>query len=249
MALIRLDELMVERGLAPSVEKAAALVLAGIVYSNGRRMEKAGTKVKRDLPLSLVPDDCPFVSRGGVKLAHALKTFDISVIGRICIDIGSSTGGFTDCLLQNGAARVFSVDVGYGIIDSKLRRDSRVVLLERTNARNLNRNQLGVNETPPSLAVIDVSFISLTAIVPPVQLEFKISEWVCLFKPQFEVAKNHVMPGGIVTDGTALADALRVTQDCLSRADLTEATAPLRSPITGKRSGNVEYLLHYRATA
>ena len=244
MALIRLDELLVQRGLCATRKEAEAFVLAGRVYSDGKRLEKPGTQVKEGISLEIESVECPYVSRGGLKLVHALETFGVPVSGRVCLDIGCSTGGFTDCLLQKGARHVFAVDVGYGLIDSKLRSDSRVTLLERTNARNLKRADFGKDSL--ELGVVDVSFISLTAVVPELHRAVGVAEWVCLFKPQFEVEPKFVQKGGIVSDEGAIQATLEMTKKAFEVSGLSEVSRPIRSPIAGKRSGNIEYFIHYR---
>ncbi|MBI1859720.1 MAG: TlyA family RNA methyltransferase [Deltaproteobacteria bacterium] len=241
--MIRLDELMVQKGLAASRKEAEALVLAGRVFSDGRRLDKAGLSVKETIAIEVAAPAIPFVSRGGLKLLHALEAFGLVVTGKTCLDLGCSTGGFTDCLLQTGARRIIAVDVGYGILDAKLRHDPRVVLKERTNARHMKRSDLG--ETI-DLAVADLSFISLAAVIPNVQRELRVPEWICLFKPQFEVEPKFVRKGGVVTDEVAIQASLAAMKGCLAASGLQEASAPIPSPILGKRSGNTEYLIHYR---
>lgn len=186
----RLDKLLVVRQLAGSRERARALILAGRVMVEDQVVDKVGTQVDPDAAIRLKGDDIPYVSRGGLKLAAALEAFGVDVIGRTAIDVGASTGGFTDCLLQNGAARVFAVDVGYGQLAWKLREDARVVNLERTNIRQLQPEQLAVL---PDLAVIDASFISLDKVLPPTLALLRPgSEVVALIKPQFEVGRGQV---------------------------------------------------------
>ncbi len=243
---IRLDALLVERGLAASRERARALILAGDVRVDGQPATKAGTAVARDADVTLTVPDHPYVGRGGLKLAHALDTFGISVQGRIALDIGASTGGFTDVMLQRGGARVVALDVGHNQIDWKLRTDPRVVVLERVNARNLAADQLPVDARAFDLVTIDVSFISLRHILPVLPPLLRPgADIVALVKPQFEAGRTEVGKGGIVRDAairarvvedvTAAADALGLT-----RAGLTE------SPITGME-GNTEFLMHLRS--
>jgi 23S rRNA (cytidine1920-2'-O)/16S rRNA (cytidine1409-2'-O)-methyltransferase len=192
----RLDRVLVERGLAASRQRAAALILAGRVTVEGRRAEKAAQQVAPDVRLEVLEEDEGYVSRGGIKLAGALDAFSVTVTGLVVMDVGASTGGFTDCLLRRGARRVYSVDVGYGQLAWKLRQDARVVVLERTNVRYLEREQI---PEPVDLATIDTSFISLTKVIPRV-LGF-LSEngrLLALIKPQFEVGRGLVGKGGVV---------------------------------------------------
>ncbi|MEW5983409.1 MAG: TlyA family RNA methyltransferase [Acidobacteriota bacterium] len=238
----RLDLLLVERGLAPSRERARALILAGRVRIAGRVVSKAGTAVRRDDAVDLVEPDFPWVGRGGVKLAHALDTFGIDVRGREALDIGASTGGFTDVLLQRGAARVVALDVGHGQLDWKLRDDPRVVVLERRNARELRLEWL---PAPAGIVTIDVSFISLQLILPPLPAVLAgDGDVVALVKPQFEAGRKEVGRGGLVRD-PAVREAVvaRITESAAALGLLRVALTP--SPITGTR-GNQEYLLHLR---
>ena len=238
----RLDKLLVDRGLAASRERARALILAGQVVVGENAIDKAGVKVDCDAPLRLKGEDLPFVSRGGVKLAHALDQFAVAVSGRTAIDVGASTGGFTDCLLQRGAAKVFAVDVGYGQLAWKLREDSRVVSLERTNIRQLAPAQL---TAVPDLAVIDASFISLDKVLPPtLALLADGGEVVALIKPQFEVGRGQVGKGGIVRDPgqhEAVIERVRTESETLGCAVL----GVTESPLLGQK-GNREFLIHLR---
>ena len=241
----RLDTVLVERGLAATRERARALILAGQVRVNGQPADKAGTPVAPDAAVTLDEPDHPFVGRGGIKLAHALEVFGISPAGRTALDIGASTGGFTDALLQNGAARVVALDVGHGQLDWKLRNDPRVIVLERINARTLTPDQLPEAARRFSLVTIDVSFISLRQILPviPPLLEAG-ADVVALVKPQFEAGREEVGKGGIVRDENVqrrvVEDvAAAAAQVALARAGLVE------SPITGAE-GNREFLLHLR---
>jgi hemolysin TlyA family protein len=194
----RLDKLMVERGLAPSREKAQALIMAGQVVVGDHAAQKAGQQVTDEVEIRIKGELLPYVSRGGLKLAQGLDAFGIDPAGRIAIDVGASTGGFTDCLLQRGASRVYAVDVGYGQLAWKLREDARVVVMEKTNIRHLQPESL---EPLPDLAVIDASFISLNLVLPPtLALLKRPAEVVALVKPQFEVGKGAVGKGGIVRD-------------------------------------------------
>jgi len=234
----RLDRLLLDRGLAPSREKAQALIMAGEVLVDGRKADKPGQAVAGEIRIEVLAQP-PFVSRGGVKLAAALDHFAILVAGRVCLDIGASTGGFTDCLLQRGAARVHAVDVGSGQLDWKIRSDARVVVHEKLNARYLRREDLG---EPVDLAVCDVSFISVTLILPAVApLLQPGGEMVILVKPQFEVGKGQVGKGGIVRE-TELQEAACRRVDEAAR-QLGFKTGLTESPILGAE-GNREFLLY-----
>jgi 23S rRNA (cytidine1920-2'-O)/16S rRNA (cytidine1409-2'-O)-methyltransferase len=236
----RLDQLLVERGLAESRSRAQALVMAGSVYSNTRRLEKPGQSLAADTPLEVKGRDHPWVSRGGIKLAHALRCFQISPEGLVCLDIGASTGGFTDVLLARGAARVYAVDVGHGQLAWKLRQDARVVVLERTNARYLTRAEV---PEPIGLITCDASFIGLQTILPaPLALAAAGARLIALIKPQFEVGRGEVGKGGVVRD-PALHEAV-----CTRIRNWLEAMPDWRvlgleaSPIRGPE-GNVEFLI------
>jgi len=238
----RLDKLLVDRGLAASRERARALILAGLVVVGEHAVDKAGARVETAATIRLRGADLPYVSRGGVKLAHALQVFAIEVGGRVALDVGASTGGFTDCLLQHGAARVFAVDVGYGQLAWKLREDSRVVCLERTNIRRLDTATLGVL---PDLAVIDASFISLDKVLPAtLALLAPGAEIVALIKPQFEVGRGQVGKGGVVRDPgqhAAVVDRTRNTAETLGCTVLGVTDSPLLG-----QKGNREFLIHLR---
>jgi 23S rRNA (cytidine1920-2'-O)/16S rRNA (cytidine1409-2'-O)-methyltransferase len=237
----RLDQIVVERGLAPSRERARALILAGNVMVAGQPVTKAGTPVDVDSTIEIIAPDHPYVGRGGVKLAHALDAFRIPVEGRECLDIGASTGGFTDVLLQRGADRVVALDVGHGQLDWKLRTDPRVVVIEHFNARALT---LATLPGPVDLVAIDVSFISLRQILPVVPPLLRPgADVVALVKPQFEAGRGEVGKGVIHDD----AIRLRVLEEVAAagaEVGLTRAGSTL-SPITGQK-GNVELLLHLR---
>ena len=195
---MRIDKLMVERGLAPTRERAKTMIMAGMVFSNGKRVEKAGTQAGLDVHLEVKGEKYPFVSRGGEKLRGALEEFEIAVDGLTALDVGASTGGFCDCLLQHGCKKVIALDVGHGQLDWKLRNDERVTAMERTNARFLGETGLDILV---DLAVIDVSFISLTKIIPAVLSVVKPGcSILALIKPQFEVGKGEVGKGGVVRD-------------------------------------------------
>lgn len=236
----RLDRLMVERGLAGSREKAQALILAGEVLIDGQKAQKPGQQVAGDASLEVLAQP-PFVSRGGVKLEAALQAFEIRVPGRVCLDVGSSTGGFTDALLQRGALRVHAVDVGRGQLDWKLRNDPRVIVHEGINARYLTFDDIGERA---GLAVCDLSFISATLVIPAVvPLLEPDGEMVVLVKPQFEAGKGQVGRGGIVREPELHAAACRRVEEAVRqlgfRIDIME------SPILGAE-GNQEYLLYAR---
>jgi 23S rRNA (cytidine1920-2'-O)/16S rRNA (cytidine1409-2'-O)-methyltransferase len=237
----RLDQLVVDRGLAPSRERARALILAGLVTVSGRPATKAGTAVGADADVALIAPDHPYVGRGGIKLAHALDTFHIDVTGREALDIGASTGGFTDVLLQRGAARVVALDVGHGQLDWRLRGDPRVVVIERFNARRLTPADL---PSPVDIAVIDVSFISLRQILPVLPPLLRPgADVVALVKPQFEAGREEVRKG-VIRDPDVHARVLREVSAAAREVGLT-AMASTPSPITGAK-GNVEFLLHLR---
>jgi 23S rRNA (cytidine1920-2'-O)/16S rRNA (cytidine1409-2'-O)-methyltransferase len=240
---IRADLALVEQGLAPSREKARALILAGEVLVGDRPVGKAGDLVDPAAPLRLRSEPMPYVSRGGVKLAHGLDVFGLDVTGVVAMDVGASTGGFTDCLLQRGAARVYCVDVGHGQLDWKVASDPRVVVIDRANIRHLARDRI---PQPCSLAVVDVSFISLRLVLPalPPFLAAQASV-VALVKPQFEVGRGNVGKGGIVRDEAARAEAVAAVAAAARELSFT-VLGQTTSPITGGK-GNVEFLLHLRA--
>ena len=236
---VRLDKLLVEKALLPSRERAIRSILAGEVLVDGRRVDKAGALVEPAAEIE-IRGRSPYVSRGGEKLAHALDDFGVTVRGRICIDVGASTGGFTDCLLQRGATRVYAVDVGSGQLDDKLRRDPRVVIMENTNARGLDPRIFG---DKPSLAVVDVAFISLEKVLPAVfgVLE-RIGETVALVKPQFEAGREAVGKGGVVRDPAQHRAVIgRLARYSILRGwhVLGVTASPLRGP-----KGNREFFLH-----
>ncbi|MGH7088763.1 MAG: TlyA family RNA methyltransferase [Stellaceae bacterium] len=239
----RLDSLLVERGLAESRAKAQALILAGAVWSGERRLDKAGTELPLDQPLEVEGRDHPWVSRGGVKLAHALQAFGIDPKGAVALDIGASTGGFSDVLAQGGAGKIYAVDVGHGQLAWRLRQDQRVVVLERRNARYLTRDEV---PEPPTLIVCDASFIGLETVLPAaLALAAPGAELVALIKPQFEVGPSQVGKGGVVRD----AALHRAVCDRIARWLEAQGWAVLglvESPIRGA-DGNVEFLIHARA--
>jgi len=241
---VRLDQVLVERGLAASRERARALILAGRVLVNEQKIDKPGAPVAADAALRMLGEDLRYVSRGGLKLEGALEHWQIEVKGRACVDVGTSTGGFTDCLLQHGAAHVTAVDTGFGQIAMKLRNDERVRLMERTNARLLEPGALG--GTPElTLLVMDVSFISATLLLPAVmEAAPGLTEAVILVKPQFEAGREHVGKGGIVRDERAHAIAIERVAECVRGLGwMVVETIP--SPITGAE-GNREFLMYGR---
>ncbi|MGH9254392.1 MAG: TlyA family RNA methyltransferase [Vicinamibacterales bacterium] len=242
MSKVRLDRLAVERGLVPSRERARALILAARVTVDGHVVTKAGTQVEPDASVALTAPDHGFVGRGGLKLAHALETFHIAVTGRDALDIGASTGGFTDVLLQRGASRVVALDVGHGQLDWTLRNDPRVVVIEHFNARHLTPADL---PGPVDLVCIDVSFISLRQILPVVPPLLRPgADVVALVKPQFEAGRAEVRDG-VIRDETVRTRVLTEIGTAAAAVGLTTA-AVTPSPITGQK-GNVEFLLHLRA--
>lgn len=235
----RIDKLLVTRAYTSTREKAKALVMEGRVYANGVKVEKPGDLLPVDAGIE-ISGGLKYVSRGGLKLEDALKQFNIQTTDRIAMDVGASTGGFTDCLLQHGAKKVYAVDVGYGQLDWKLRNDQRVVLLERTNIRYLEKS---VIPDPIDLAVVDVSFISLLKVLPKVQ-EFlnKKAEIVALIKPQFEVGKGYVGKGGIVRDSQKRLEVVESIKDAAQAMGFC-VKGTIKSPILGAK-GNEEYLIH-----
>ena len=240
----RLDVLLVNRGLAPSREKAKALIMAGDVFVNGQREDKPGTTFEeaKITSLEVKGDTLPYVSRGGLKLEKAVKNFGFSLDGKVCMDIGASTGGFTDCMLQNGAAKVYSVDVGHGQLDWKLRSDDRVVCMEKTNFRYMVRDDI---EDDLDFASCDVSFISLTKILLPARRLLKDgAEMVCLIKPQFEAGKEKVGKKGVVRDPEVHSEVVHRIFDFMGIAGFEVLHLDF-SPIKGPE-GNIEYLIHIR---
>jgi 23S rRNA (cytidine1920-2'-O)/16S rRNA (cytidine1409-2'-O)-methyltransferase len=244
----RLDQLLVERGLVESRSRAQALVMAGLVYSGERRLDKPGAQVSDDTPLILRGQDHPWVSRGGLKLAHALDHFGIDPSGRTCLDVGASTGGFTDVLLARGARRVYAVDVGQGQLAWKLRQDPRVTVLERTNARHLTRDQV---PEPVDLIVCDASFIGLETLLPaPLALAAPGADLVALIKPQFEVGPGQVGKGGILRDPALHQAVCARIEAWLAGLPGWRVRGVTESPITGAE-GNKEFLIaaHYQGNA
>jgi len=238
----RLDKLLVQRGLVVSRERARAMILAGKVIVDDHRVDKAGAQVDCDAELRLKGEDIPYVSRGGLKLAQALREFDVVVKDKIALDVGASTGGFTDCLLQNGAKKVYAVDVGYGQLAWNLREDDRVINFERCNIRHLTRDRFA---EVPELAVIDASFISLDKVLPnTLHLLTPDGEVIALIKPQFEVGRGCVGKGGVVKD-QRLHDQV-VEQVCQLITSLNSRVLGLtESPILGPK-GNREFLVYLK---
>ncbi|MEX0880967.1 MAG: TlyA family RNA methyltransferase [Thermoanaerobaculia bacterium] len=238
----RLDLLLVARGLAPTREKAQAMILAGRVEVEGRRADKAGAAVPEDAAVAVAGPPHPYVSRGGIKLAAALDHFALDPSGRICLDVGASTGGFTDCLLQRGAARVYAVDVGYGQLDAKLRGDPRVLVREKVNARSLSAREV---PEKVDLCVVDVSFISLRLVLPAVAgLVAGGGSIVVLVKPQFEAGRGEVPRGGVVRSEETRRRVVAEIE-AAGRELALEVLGALPSPIRGAR-GNEEVLLGFR---
>lgn len=239
---VRIDRLLVERGLVPSRERAQAMIIAGRVLANEQKIAKPGATVEDTVEIRLLGDDMKYVSRGGLKLERALEHWKIDLHGKTCADVGASTGGFTDCMLQHGAAHVIAIDTGYGQIDAKLRNDPRVKLLEKTNARYLEPSQMA---EPVQFVAMDVSFISATLVLPAVAkagFGAAAGELVVLVKPQFEVGRELVGKGGIVRDESAQLAAVEKV-----KATVTELGGQnievIDSPILGTE-GNREFLLH-----
>lgn len=231
-----------ERGLAPTRERAQALILAGLVRVDGRGGDKAGTRIALEATIEVQGPACPYVSRGGLKLARALEAFAIVPAERVCLDVGASTGGFTDCLLQRGARRVYAIDVGYGQLDVRLRDDPRVISRERVNARHLSAEEV---PEPVSLAVVDVSFISLSKVLPAIVARLEsVADVVALVKPQFEAGPRDVGKGGVVRDA---AVHRRVLLDAVAacRASGLSPRDVVASPVLGP-AGNAEFLLWSR---
>ncbi len=240
MSKTRADQLLVERGLADSRTRARALIMAGQVFSGDRRVDKPGLSLAADAPLAVRGEDQPWVSRGGLKLAHALDHFAIDPAGRVCLDVGASTGGFTDVLLARGAARVYAVDVGHGQLAWKLRRDARVVVLERTNARYLSRADV---PEPVSLITCDASFIGLRTVLPAsLALAAPGARLVALIKPQFEVGKARVGKGGVVRDPALHREVCEEIGAWLAAQPGWRVRGLTESPIRGPE-GNREFLI------
>ena len=241
----RLDVMLVKRNLAESREKAKAVIMSGNVFVDGQREDKAGTTFPPDVNIEVRGHVLPYVSRGGLKLEKALACFDVDVRDRVCTDVGSSTGGFTDCMLQNGARKVYAIDVGRGQLDWKLRQDERVVCMEKTNIRYVTPEDIG---EPIDFSSVDVSFISLTKVLEPIRSYLKENgEVVALIKPQFEAGREKVGKKGVVREKSTHREVIRKVEDyalsigfCVRDLDF--------SPIKGPE-GNIEYLLHLRKCA
>ena len=245
----RLDAVLTEKGLFETRSKAQAVIMAGNILVNEQKVDKAGTLIDENSKIRILGSNLKYVSRGGLKLERALTEFNVSPSKKICLDIGASTGGFTDCLLQNGAEKVYAVDVGYGQMDLKVRNDKRVVVIERTNARNLTAEALYEKGTEKdncaSFAVIDVSFISLSKILPAVySLLSEKGEVVALVKPQFEAGRSLVGKGGIVKDKSTHDLVLKNTIDAAKSIGFI-FVASCTSPVKGA-DGNVEFLIHLK---
>ncbi len=235
----RLDVLLVEKGLAPSREKAKAIIMAGIVYVDGNKEDKAGTTFPENAVIEIKGKTLPYVSRGGLKLEKAMQKFPITLSGKVCMDVGSSTGGFTDCMLQNGATKVYAIDVGHGQLAWKLRNDERVVCMEKTNIRYVVPEDI---DELAAFSSIDVSFISLTKVLLPVKnLLTEDGQVVCLIKPQFEAGREKVGKKGVVRDRAVHEEVIRMVMDYASSIDFYPLALDF-SPVKGPE-GNIEYLL------
>ena len=235
----RLDILLVEKGLAPSREKAKAIIMAGIVYVDGNKEDKAGTTFPENAVIEVKGKTLPYVSRGGLKLEKAMQKFPITLSGKVCMDVGSSTGGFTDCMLQNGATKVYAIDVGHGQLAWKLRNDERVVCMEKTNIRYVVPEDI---DELAAFSSIDVSFISLTKVLLPVKnLLTEDGQVVCLIKPQFEAGREKVGKKGVVRDRAVHEEVIRMVMDYASSIDFYPLALDF-SPVKGPE-GNIEYLL------
>lgn len=236
----RLDVLLVEKGLCESRSRAQAVIMSGEVYVNGQKSDKPGTPTDVEAEIEIRGNACPYVSRGGLKLEKALRDFGVDPTGLTCLDSGASTGGFTDCLLQNGAKQVFAIDVGYGQLAWSIRTDPRVVCMERTNIRYVTPEQLG---TPVQLAVIDVSFISLCIVLPAVKALLSADgQIICLIKPQFEAGKENVGKKGVVRDPAVHQAVLNSFLQLANELQMTVCNLTF-SPVKGPE-GNIEFLGH-----
>ena len=245
MGKMRLDMLVLEKGFAESREKARALIMAGLVFVQNQRVDKSGTMVDIQAEIEVRGEVCPYVSRGGLKLEKALTVFSIKVADKVCVDLGASTGGFTDCLLQAGAKLVHAIDVGYGQLDFRLRQNPRVIVRERENVRYITAQQF---EEKPSLAVMDLSFISLKLVLPAVfEVLTEAGEAICLVKPQFEAGKGEVGKNGIVKDPKVHEQVL--VNFVQSVEEIGFGLLGLSfSPICGAK-GNIEYLAYLKKQA
>ena len=235
----RLDVLLVEKGMAPSREKAKAIIMAGIVYVDGNKEDKAGTTFPENAVIEVKGKTLPYVSRGGLKLEKAMQKFPITLSGKVCMDVGSSTGGFTDCMLQNGATKVYAIDVGHGQLAWKLRNDERVVCMEKTNIRYVVPEDI---DELAAFSSIDVSFISLTKVLLPVKnLLTEDGQVVCLIKPQFEAGREKVGKKGVVRNRAVHEEGILMVMDYASSIDFYPLALDF-SPVKGPE-GNIEYLL------
>lgn len=236
----RLDVMLVNRGFATSREKAKAIIMSGIVFVDGQREDKAGSTFDDKVNIEVKGATLKYVSRGGLKLEKAMQHFDVALEGKVCMDVGSSTGGFTDCMLQNGAVKVYAVDVGHGQLDWKLRNDERVVCMEKTNIRYVTPDQI---DEKVEFASIDVSFISLTKVLGPVkELLTDKGEIVCLIKPQFEAGREKVGKKGVVRDWKVHEEVIHMVMEFAASIGFVLCNLEF-SPIKGPE-GNIEYLLH-----
>ena len=241
----RLDILLVRRNLAESREKAKAIIMSGNVFVDGQREDKAGSAFPEEISIEIKGHTLPYVSRGGLKLEKALANFDVSVEGKVCTDVGSSTGGFTDCMLQNGAVKVFAIDVGRGQLDWKLRQDERVVCMEKTNIRYVTPDDIG---EPVDFSSVDVSFISLTKVLEPIRNYLKEDgEIVALIKPQFEAGREKVGKKGVVREKSTHHEVIEKVASYASLLGFAVTNIDF-SPIKGPE-GNIEYLIHLKKTA
>ena len=236
---IRLDQYLVQNGLVQSRERAKALIMAGVVFVNQQKVDKAGEMIKEDAVVEVRGHDIGYVSRGGLKLEKAMQKFPITLSGKVCMDVGSSTGGFTDCMLQNGATKVYAIDVGHGQLAWKLRNDERVVCMEKTNIRYVVPEDI---DELAAFSSIDVSFISLTKVLLPVKnLLTEDGQVVCLIKPQFEAGREKVGKKGVVRDRAVHEEVIRMVMDYASSIDFYPLALDF-SPVKGPE-GNIEYLL------
>ena len=237
----RLDVLLTEQGYADSRSKAQAIIMSGMVYVDGQKADKPGISYEETVQLEVRGESCPYVSRGGLKLEKALRDFGVKPIGYVCSDSGASTGGFTDCLLQQGASKVFAIDVGYGQLDWKIRSDPRVVVMERTNIRYVTPEQIG---QPLDLSVIDVSFISLKIVLPAIKALLKqdCGQVLCLIKPQFEAGKEKVGKKGVIRDPETHKEVLDAFVSLAHSLEFTILGLTF-SPVKGPE-GNIEFLAH-----
>ena len=237
---IRLDQYLVQHGMIQSRERAKALIMAGVVFVNEQKVDKAGEMIKEDAKVEVRGHDIGYVSRGGLKLEKAMQCFPLTPNGKVCMDIGASTGGFTDCMLQNGAVKVYAVDVGYGQLAWSLRTDERVVNMERTNIRYVTPEQLG---EPLDLSVVDVSFISLRIVLPAIRALLKpTGQILCLIKPQFEAGREKVGKKGVVRDPAVHEEVLQNFLALAAELELTVRNLTF-SPVRGPE-GNIEFLGH-----